>query len=719
MSASPILFPAPVVEAWISPAQVTKLTGWTTRWLAQQVAQGKIRSRETETKLPNGRFAREYAVATLPADARAQHAAALSALAKLIPAAPQQTELPLFGGPHLMTAPRVRAPKKNETEVQARYRILQPILDMKVPHARATYARLRTAAGKPVDSLNRMIEWQIEQEAAAGRAISRDTIYRWLRAHRDEGEAGLAARRRKDSGQSRFFQEHRDAGVLIANLHIGDGFEAPLSAQLCYEMLCAQHELVGLSQDELPSYKTVCRFLDRSMGALKAYARTGKKDFNEKFMPFLSRAMTERANQIWVSDTMIADVEVMNDCPAFGELGEPMRLRLTAIIDYRSRLMVGYAWCREGSSLSIGTALRHAVETHGPCELLYVDNGKDFRKVTRGAVSGFEREQDTDEEKENEYRRIERTGVLARLGIRATHCLPHRPQSKHIERFFRTVHLGFCKIWQTYTGGKPSERPDQTAALMAVHRRAVRRGDLAGSHHPLASEFVAAFAAWLPIYGNKRHTGRGMDGRSPFEVFRDERNPKQRPAPPPEALAQLLWEHKQARVRECQIRLNSQDYAARGVAQSRLLMDLQHAETPVTVAYDPLDPARIAVLDDDGRLLTMLESKRLTRMAPDDPETQRQIAEMQRTRATISREFKEERTAIVRAGKQLGVVHPRQLLAASPARPEAADLPIALSAPPSSSIVQRKPKFKPAPVAHAPLYAHDLAAAVLGRKGNK
>lgn len=716
MSAAPhfaTLHQLPAPEQWISAEYVQQLTGWSARWLREQVEQGRVRGRETSTRLPNGRLAKEYALSSLPVDARERYAAEQ---ARLAPATAQQ-ELALFGGPHLVAAPRVRAPKGKETEVEAKHRILQPVLDMRIEHIRHIYAAsLKLRDGRPVNSLNRMIAYQIEQEADRGHTLTSRTIKRWLAAHKAEGDAGLAKRRRRDAGRSRYFEqpEHRKAGVLVASLYLGDGFHTALSPQACHDMLVAQRELVGLREDDLPHYSTVRTFLARSSAALRVYARSGRKDFAERMLPYLSRAYTEAANAIWVSDTMIADVEVMNDCFDGAEMGTPIRLRLTAIIDYRSRLVVGYAWCWEGSSASIATALREAVSQHGPCELFYVDNGKDFRKVARGAVHGFEREAVAEEWKEDEYRRIDSTGVLARLGIRVTHCLPHHPQSKNIERFFRTVHLHFCKVWHTYTGGKPSERPDQTTALMALHRRSLRHGDLSVSQHPLASDFMQRFAAWLEIYHHHRHSGRGMQGRSPAEVFRAERNPKQKPAPRPEDLAWLLWEHKSALVRECQVRVNNQDYAPRDILQSRLMLDRN--ETRVTVAFDPLDPRSVAVLDVDGRLVTMLDAKRLVRQAPHDPETQRQIAAMQQTRGALTKDLKQQRTAITIAGKQLGVVHPVDLLATSPAKPDAAAVPVVLD---SIPVAQRKPRFKPEPTTHAPKYAHDLVASVLGRKENR
>ncbi len=670
MSASPVVLTVAsqaTMETWIPYGEALRLSKRTMQWMSAQVRAGVIRQREVARTLGNGRADRQVELSTLPADAQRRYERELE---RTIPQFDEPKQLPLLGRPQLVTsAPRVKLPAAKLSKAQQRHAILEPILAMEQEAARRVYAdTLRLADGTPVTSQTRMVAYQVEQAALRGEDLTVRTVLRWLKRYREQpGVAALARSRRRDAGHSRYFDrpEHQAAAALVAYLHLGDGMSPGLSPQACFDMLHAQREIVGLPVLDLPHYSTVRTFLGRMPRALAVYARRGRKEFGERMLPYLSRGYTEPSNSIWVSDTMIADVEVMNDCIPGAPAGAPIRLRLTAIIDYRSRYVVGYSWAWEGSSASIATALRHAVTDHGPCELWYCDNGKDYCKVAKGAVPGY-MQPGTVEPGEwamREMRSIENSGALARLGIRVTHCIAHHPQSKHVERLFRTLHLTFCKLWATYTGGKPSERPDQTTALMQVHRRAVRRGDLSSSHHPLASEFMRRFEQWLPTYHNKRgHRGKGMDYRSPAEVFRAELNPQQRPAPSPDSLAVLLWDHKTAKVRECQVRVNNHDYAAADLQQSRLMMAFN--ERTVGVAFDPLDPSRIAVLDDAGHLVTMLEAKRLVRMAPDDPETQAQIAEMQQQRAALTRGLRQEHLAIVRAGKQLGVMHPLELLEA-------------------------------------------------------
>ena len=192
-----------------------------------------------------------------------------------------------------------------------------------------------------------------------------------------------------------------------------------------------EREILGLAEDDMPSYETVRTFLKSMPPCLKAYAREGRRKYEEMFSPYLARDYsTLTPNQIWVSDHMIHDVEVANDCFPELEWGAPMRLRFTALFDMASRYVVGYSWCPEGSSRSIATALRRTFAQWGPCEHFYCDNDHDYRKVAKGAMPGYLIDPVAIRSSGafTEVAAIEKTGLLAQLGIRVTHCIAHHPQ---------------------------------------------------------------------------------------------------------------------------------------------------------------------------------------------------------------------------------------------------------------------------------------------------
>jgi putative transposase len=205
---------------------------------------------------------------------------------------------------------------------------------------------------------------------------------------------------------------------------------------------------------ELPRYETVRAWLDSAElpMPMKVLAREGERRHNESCAPYLRRGYTDVApNQIWVSDHMIHDVWVRNDCFAGIDEDAPMRLRLTCLLDMRSRKVPGYCWTPEGSSRSIATALRIAISRFGAPASFYVDNGKDYQRVARGADPTWKRTS-TNSQYLEDVEWVKR-GILYRLGIDVQHCIKYHPQSKHIERFFRTLHMRFDSLFAHYTTG--------------------------------------------------------------------------------------------------------------------------------------------------------------------------------------------------------------------------------------------------------------------------
>src|ERR1022692_4184994 len=124
-----------------------------------------------------------------------------------------------------------------------------------------------------------------------------------------------------------------------------------------------------------------------------------------------------RSAHIWRTSTWVSGcrfVWCIRPCYAICGIWSNAALRpwLTAMIDMRSRKIVGTAWSATPSSHTISSALRVGIESFGIPQILYVDNGKDYEKVGRIDFSP------------------ECSGVLVRLGIQPQYCLPRHPQSK-------------------------------------------------------------------------------------------------------------------------------------------------------------------------------------------------------------------------------------------------------------------------------------------------
>jgi hypothetical protein len=268
------------------------------------------------------------------------------------------------------------------------------------------------------------------------------------------------------------------------------------------------------------------------------------------------------------------------------------------------------SWAVEGSSNSLAAACTRAIQLYGPPELWYLDNGKDMQKVARGAESGFQ----TDRQRlRDEFSWIESTGFLARTGIGATFCLPFHPQSKHIERYHRTLHERYDKVWsEAYTGPDPFHRPDPATLAMMEHSKLLKAGHGSESNLPLASTVIAGALGWMEEYNNSPHTGEGMDGATPMEVFNANRNPNQRPTPEPAALALLMKNREVRKVRECVVTRRNHRYEPCNLDDWKTLHNYATNEPngrDLLIAFDEGLPETIDALDLDGNFLCRLQAE--------------------------------------------------------------------------------------------------------------
>jgi putative transposase len=570
-----------------------------------------------------------------------------------VSAQPQLAILPFV--PSSLARPRRVALTDPEMQAQAesRLQIISPLLDYNSQAPRLPFLRLKD--GTPVTSFTRLVKYTSETSG-----FSEGTIFNWLNAFREGGKPALADRQRRDKNTSRFFAAYPKAAWLAAYLYLDER----ASVRVAYEAIVRDLQLLQIPPEDAPSYETVRSWLKQMPPALTTYARLGRKAYRERMAAYLRRSYTDNyANQVWVGDHMIHDVECANDLFEDVEWGAPIRIRLSAMLDYRSRLLVGASWAWEGSSRAIAATMRRAIFRHGQPEHIYVDNGKDYRKIARGAMPGYLRESPIAPAEwwKAELEDIGHTGFCARLGIAVTHCLPHHPQSKHVERFFRTLHERFDKCWPTYTSGNPFTRPDATSLAMMDHRRLLRAGRVNESRHPLASRFILACLAWIEEYNATPHTGEGMDGCSPLQVFDGNRNPNQKPAPDPAALALLLAEREKRMVRECAVTLKNRRYLP--VDQAGWMTIHEWNEREVVVAYDPNDWECAAALDLDGCFLAWLQVEELIRFAPGNDQTQRQIAESFRTRRGLEKATRETLTTISRVARSNGAQSPLEAMA--------------------------------------------------------
>ena len=330
--------------------------------------------------------------------------------------------------------------------------------------------------------------------------LSASRLYAWYRAWRAEGVAGLVDQRWKESDKAddddAFLSEAKRWYLMPHKRY---------SKRDCWVMAQVEANRLGWP---VRSYGAVKRFLAKVPLSTAIMRREGAEAFTNECEPFGERDYTSiNSNDFWNADHHIFDVIVR------GPNGKLSRPWLTAWQDVRSRRIVGWGIrCADPNSDTIIEAWRQAVLVHGVPQNALMDNGRDFKAQAfagggrggRGVRGVRGRKLSID----NDAPRV--TSILERLGVEKVLAKPYHPQSKPIERFFRTVEEQFGAWWATYTSGSTETKPESLA------------GNLKKDKAPSLEEFISAFTRWLDVgYDRKPHFGDGMSGKTPAAVFDD------------------------------------------------------------------------------------------------------------------------------------------------------------------------------------------------------
>lgn len=629
---------------WLDRSALRSLTGWSTRTIQQKVKDGSLISCPTQQRQRNGRRSSEYSAISLPAEFQiklAKQGVQPSSETAIVPVA---TGLLQSAGSVLDKAAVEKArhivTEEQQKQAEQRYKVISPLVEY-AKGAKLQRALILNSGGKPFANSD-----ELAKSIAVEHGTSRATIWRWYGRYKTLGLPGLPAEVRSDKGKSHWMERHPDAKAIIATEFLQSG----QSKQAAYEALGRWWKTKNGPEAALPHYETVRAWLESSdmPAALKVLAREGEQKHNERMMPYLRRAYTDiGANQMWVSDHMIHDMIVRNDCFDGVPADAQMRLRLTMWLDMRSRKAVGYSWTPEGSSRSIVSAYRMGALRYGSPLKVYTDNGRDYIKSTKNGAK-FERGP-ANEQFLQDAAWLEQ-GALVRIGVAVQHCMKYHPQSKHIERFFRTLHMHFDSIFPHYTTGNAYTRPDKTNIAMGEHKKLVVMGR--GNESPLiaASEFIRMGIIWIEQeYNNAAHSGEGMEGLSPNQVF-DELYPfDKRRQPDRPALDQLLYERAQRRVDSCAVRMPGRRYIGADDASAAALYLAN--ETDIIVCYDPHAPEMAIATDLNGKKLADLK---LEQLVSHSDAAQPVIAESMQQRRRLRNAMKDTERSIKSAAKALG-----------------------------------------------------------------
>ena len=227
--------------------------------------------------------------------------------------------------------------------------------------------------------------------AGEPRAVSRNTLDRWIRRYRSDGLAGLRDQPRSDQGSARLDPALLDLAIRLR-------LEAPArSAAHISEIVFARH---GVRIAE----RTLAEQFRRRGFTRGELLRDGRT---------FGRYEADAPNERWIGDVLVGPFVPHPRAPG------SVRARLFLLVDEHSRLLVAGRWIGNETLRAGQEVLHAAILRRGLPESLYVDNG--------AAYTGAE---------------LARSCAI--LGVRLIHSRPYAPQGRgKQERLNRVIRERF------------------------------------------------------------------------------------------------------------------------------------------------------------------------------------------------------------------------------------------------------------------------------------
>lgn len=464
--------------------------------------------------------------------------------------------------------------------------------------ARREFVRQRAASYTYID----------ESGKRKTQSIAERTLERWESQNRDGGLAALA-----EDGRGGY--DRRGPSIEAVDLFKALYFDPkkPSIAKAWREVKC---EARRNSWRWFAALSTCRAWLPKAIDQRTAiFHREGKDAYRAKCEPYIQPDPESFApGECWMSDHSAAN------CWVRARSGRIIRPFVTIWLDWRSRTLLGLSVVPVGTAESILIAFRNAAREFGLPQTVQLDNGKDFSSYiwTGGKPKRFRHRTESDFKGRAE-------GIYNLLGIDAKFNLPLGPNGKaKVEAWFR--HLDeFCKLFPSYCGNSPENRPDAHAALV---EQAIG-----------IDEFATKLREWATIYNSTPHSGEGMDGMTPTQVI---------------ALAptkRVLTEAQQRELlaawpRPVRIGRNGVSIRLAGASYSYGAFDPALQALPigqqVRVSFDPENMAAVTVWSMDGRrICEAQENHRFNRGAPSSEE----LREAFRAKARAARAHRASREA--------------------------------------------------------------------------
>ncbi len=408
-------------------------------------------------------------------------------------------------------------------------------------------------------------------KAGMDRALSRTTLYRWLKESARNDQSGSQVVRL--APKARETADIPPWAPYLLNLY---GQPQKPSLAYCIEKLPELLPAVIIP----PSYAAAHRFIQKMSNVEIHRGRMGNREI-KSLLPFVRRDTGYMCpTDAYTADGHTFDAEIAH--PAHGKAFRP---EITTVLDIATRKAVGWSVGLAESTWAVLDALRHACMSYGIPSIFYVDNGSGYKNAAMSDES---------------------TGFMSRLGIELTHSLPYNSQARGvIERAHQTIWVKAAKMLPTYMGEKMDAQAKQK--VFKITRKDLKT--IGKSQYLMEwADFMAFCQQQIDDYNNRPHRAlpkvRGADG-------------KKRHQTPNEAWAQAVAEdfdpvmvdaveandlfrpYKTCKIIRGEVRLFNNLYFSQELVH-------YHGET-AQVGYDIHDASRVWVRNRQGQLICIAE----------------------------------------------------------------------------------------------------------------
>ncbi len=358
----------------------------------------------------------------------------------------------------------------------------------------ATHKRRAEAAFEALLTFLRLVDegfsiGEAEKEVASRHGVSKPTLWRYRQATKDHPQMHwkpLLSPRYKGGRPSAEFTEEAYGYILVRTLNTSG---TPWN--IVFEEARALAKVNGWV---IPGNDAIRYRLEKEPKWLDTLGRKGKKALERSYPAIRKDYKSLALHELWESDGRKSDVFCL--WPD-GTIARPF---IIVWREVRSRLVLGVKGYLNPSAAGVLAAFGMALARAGAApDFAKIDNGREYasKSVTGGQA--------------NRYRFNvvpgEQPGVMTLCGTKAEWSPPGRGQDKPIESFWNFVAKRCDKAPEfegAYCGRNPVEKPENFDRRNAI---------------PIAI-YEAKLAAVLEYFNNQhRHSGSGMDGRTPIEVY--------------------------------------------------------------------------------------------------------------------------------------------------------------------------------------------------------